>query len=89
MDEQCLGNTHTCVLALAFQLDDLFAELFICGKSNYELTKISIYSLLLALSVLGNELRSNSIHVGGSLFGEGLSIDGNVSVLVLVCHATD
>ena len=41
------------------------------------------------MSLLGNKLRSNSIHVGGSLFGEGFTVDGNVSVLVLVGHATD
>ena len=41
------------------------------------------------MSLLGNKLRSNSIHVGGSLFGEGFTVDGNVSVFVLVGHATD
>ena len=45
-----------------------------------------LHSLLLAL--LGN-LRSNSIHVGLSLLGEGLAHESLIAVLVLEAHLAD
>ena len=41
------------------------------------------------MSLLGNKLRSDSVHIGGTFFGEGFTVDGNVSVLVLVGHASN
>ena len=47
------------------------------------------YSYSLGLSGSVGDFSSDSVHIGGSLLGEGLSIWNGVSVLGLVVHLSD
>ena len=47
------------------------------------------YSYSLCLSGSVGDFSSDSVHIGGSLLGEGLSIWNGVSVLGLVVHLSD
>jgi hypothetical protein len=58
-----------------------------CNKILWRRVIFSMVSLSL-LHLLGN-LGGDSIHVSGTLLGEGLSVDGGGSIIVLVGNLAD